>query len=222
MRLTRRDALAALGAVGAAGTVAGAAGLAGRSPPRADDGDRDLDGDALATLVAAAEVLFPSAVEGHRSFVETYVLGRTADRPAHRAGVAAAVATVDDAAREWYGDAYADLPAADRDAVLRELGAETAEPNPEGTVSERVRYYVVNDLLYALYSSPTGGRLVGIENPIGFPGGTASYRRATPRERDADGSDDASIDESGPAGRVDPPRDTERGRNGGGRRGQNG
>jgi len=41
----------------------------------------------------------------------------------------------------------------------------------------RVRYYLVNDLLFALYSSPTGGKLVGIENPQGHPGGTGSYQQ---------------------------------------------
>jgi hypothetical protein len=40
-----------------------------------------------------------------------------------------------------------------------------------------VRYYVVNELLLALYASPTGGELVGIENPQGHPGGTASYQQ---------------------------------------------
>ncbi|MEA5408870.1 hypothetical protein VB773_15715 [Haloarculaceae archaeon H-GB2-1] len=53
----------------------------------------------------------------------------------------------------------------------------TAEPNPDGTTAERVRYYLVNEPLYALYASPTGGTLVGIENPQGHPGGTESYQR---------------------------------------------
>jgi hypothetical protein len=57
------------------------------------------------------------------------------------------------------------------------LGVRTAEPDPDGTDVERVRYYVVNELLFALYSSPTGGELVGLENPQGHPGGIDSYRR---------------------------------------------
>jgi hypothetical protein len=39
-----------------------------------------------------------------------------------------------------------------------------------------VRHLVVNDLLYALYASPTGARLAGLENPPGHPGGIESYR----------------------------------------------
>jgi hypothetical protein len=187
VNLSRRDALAALGAVGAVGAT-GAMALAGRGAPRADDGDAGeadahLPASARDVLVAAADVLYPSAVEEHRAFVETYALGRTADRPAYRAGVRAAAEAVDEAAREWYDAGFADLSPADRDALLRELGTDTAEPDPEGTVSERVRYYVVNDLLFALYASPPGGRLVGIENPVGYPGGIASYRRGPDGER---------------------------------------
>jgi hypothetical protein len=61
--------------------------------------------------------------------------------------------------------------------VLDEMGVDTADPDPEGPDPARVRFYVVNDLLFALYASPTGGELVGIENPQGHPGGTDSYRR---------------------------------------------
>lgn len=194
MQLTRRDAVAALAAVGAVG----AGSLAARyGPPRADDGEgseRDsAGGDAgaeshlstalLDLMDAAAAVVFPSEVEGRRAFVDRYVLGRTDGREAYRRGLADAAAELDAIARDWRGAPFADLPAAERDELLRGLGVETADPDPEGTVSERVRFYVVNDLLFAFYSSPTGGRLVGIENPVGHPGGTESYQRASMPDR---------------------------------------
>jgi hypothetical protein len=162
VRLTRRDALAAL------------AGVAGAST--AGCGARGTD-DSLptASLVAVAETVYPSGVSGHREFVETYVAGRVRDRPDYRETLTGTVADLDRTAREWYGDALADLPRADRDALLREVGVETAEPRPDGTLAERARY-AVNDLLYALYTSPTGGELVGTANPPGHPGGTESYR----------------------------------------------
>jgi hypothetical protein len=97
--------------------------------------------------------------------------------------------TLDDLAHDWHGAAFADLDSAVRDRLLRDLGVETADPDPDGPISERVRYFVVNDLLFAFYSSPTGGRLVGIENPIGHPGGHESYQRASMDERSAEGSD---------------------------------
>lgn len=172
MELTRRDALAALTS---AGIVVGAGAAALSQDRLAEErGDPDVDVD---TLVAVGEVVYPSEVEGVREFVETYVAGRTADRPDYRAGMADALAVVDDRARRWFDGPYAALDRDDRDATLRQLGADAIEPDPEGRAPARVRYYVVNELLYAFYTSPTGGSLVGTENPIGHPGGATSYRR---------------------------------------------
>jgi len=169
MRLTRRDALVALGATGVAGVGVGAGVLA------FDDSDEPAP-DLEATLVGVAEVVYPSGVEGIPSFVETYSLGRMRGREDYRSGVEAAVRTVDEAAREWYDGAFADLDVATRESVVRELGADEAVPDPDGSRAERVRYYLVNELLYAFYASPTGGELAGIENPPGYPGGTESYQ----------------------------------------------
>lgn len=180
MDLSRRDALAALAAAGAVG---GGVALAGRGGD--DAGDDTLGNDALDTLVAVAHVVYPSEVEGIEGFVRTYADGRYADRPERRAGLVAAVSDLDAAARDFFDAPVTDLPPEDRNRLLRELGVDTADPVPDGTLSERVRFHVVNELLYALYASPTGGRLVGIENPIGHPGGTESYRRA--RMEDEDG-----------------------------------
>ncbi|MGQ4555444.1 gluconate 2-dehydrogenase subunit 3 family protein [Halobellus sp. GM3] len=187
MKLTRRDALAALSAAGAAvggGVIAG-----GLEPPRADAGTAavetgpsatpSLSTDLLDLLDAVAEVVYPSGVEGRRAFVESYVLGRTEDRPAYREGLREAAAQLDAVARDWRGAPFAELEPDARDRLLRDLGVETADPDAEGPITERIRFYLVNDLLFAFYSSPTGGRLVGIENPIGHPGGTESYRRAS-------------------------------------------
>lgn len=203
MELTRRDALAALAAVGA--TVGGGV-LAGRfEPPRADDaagsgGDATGDGagpgvslstDLLTLLDAVAEVVYPDGVENRRAFVDSYVVGRVADRPAYREGLREAAAQLDAVARDWYDAAYADLDTDTRDRILRDLGVETAEPDPEGPLTDRIRFFLVNDLLFAFYASPTGGRLVGIENPIGYPGGIGSYQRATmPPADDGEGGDE--------------------------------
>ncbi|WP_380676828.1 gluconate 2-dehydrogenase subunit 3 family protein [Salinigranum sp. GCM10025319] len=189
MRLSRRDALAALAGLGAVGGGAALVELGGRGPPVADDAGSDaatgdperrtaeVDDDALAVLVAAAETLYPSEVEGHATFVETYVGGRVERDPDHREGLLSAVAELDAVARDWYGDAFPTLARETRDRLLRDLGVDAADPDPEGSISEQLRFYVVNDLLYAFYTSPAGGRLAGIENPTGYPGGIQSYQR---------------------------------------------
>jgi hypothetical protein len=61
-----------------------------------------------------------------------------------------------------------------------------------------VRYYVVDELLYAFYASPVGGGMAGIENPPGYPGGTESYQEG-PRaaERSTDGTTPTDTPEEG-------------------------
>jgi hypothetical protein len=196
MELSRRDALVAL-----AGGVAVGGAVLGSDPNAAGTPDHESRDEALAdatpsdsapptvrtTLVAAAEVLYPSGVDGVETFVETYVAGRyerdESGGADYAAGVETAVADLDATARDWHGASFAALDAEGRDRLLRDLGVDAADPDPDGTISERVRRFVVDDLLYALYTSPTGGRLVGIENPIGHPGGTESYQRATMDDR---------------------------------------
>lgn len=178
MELTRRDALAALAA---SGVAVGTGTMLEGNPFASADSDSTSDDanaeDHMDTLLAVSEVVYPTEVSGVEEFVRTYVLGRTQDRPAYRDGMVAALSTLDEYARAWYDADFRELDAETRDSVLDQLDVDTASPDPEGADRERVRYYVVNELLYALYSSPTGGKLVGIENPQGHPGGTGSYQR---------------------------------------------
>ena len=169
MELTRRDVVAALGAAGvAAGAGALGSGLLDDDP---------LDEHDVATLVAVAETVYPSAVEGVESFVREYSVARVRDRPEYGRGVADAVAVLDDRGRDWFGGQFRHLDADTRRTVLDQMGVDAANPNPSGADRERVRYYLVNEVLFALYTTPTGGRLAGIENPQGHPGGTDSYQR---------------------------------------------
>lgn len=168
MELTRRDAVAALAALGVGGTLSGCV-----APPGSDPIDVERIRE---TLIAAADVVYPTDVSGTATFVEAFLEGRLADST-HAAGLDEAVAELDDNAAFWYDDRFAALSVADREQVLRNVGADTADEDPDGMPDERVRYYVVNDLLLALYASPAGGELVGLENPQGHAGGLESYQR---------------------------------------------
>lgn len=195
MKLTRRDALAAL-------TVGGVAVGIGATVPdyeRADTSTEDatpaessvpdpsemveppteFDDHERETLLAVARVVYPSVVTGVDPFVITYLDGRTTER-GYAAGVVEAVEKLDGLGQNWYHGRFVELDRETQERLLREVGADTADPDPEGSPAERVRYYLVNELLFALYASPTGGELVGIENPQGHPGGLASYQRGPP------------------------------------------
>jgi hypothetical protein len=183
MELSRRDALAALAAGGVA--VGGGAALydattddgSASSADPSDGTEGGVGHHERETLVAVADVVYPSAVTGTREFVETYLEGRTVERPDYAAGAAEAVAKLDDLGESWHGSRFIDLEEGSRERLLREVGADTADPDPDGSPAERVRYYLVNELLYALYTSPTGGELVGIANPRGHSGGVETYQR---------------------------------------------
>ena len=169
MELTRRDAVAALGALGAGTAAAGCL----QQDATGEEGD---DESIRETLVAAAEVLYPSAVTGIDEFVDRFLSGRLDDGP-HAEGLREAVDALETRAEAWYDGSLATLTVEERDSLLRETGAAAADEDPDGTAAERIRYYIVNELLLALYSSPTGGELVGIENPQGHAGGLESYQR---------------------------------------------
>ncbi len=170
MELTRRDALVALGA---AGTAAGGA----YAVSNLDYDEEPTAERVVERLPPVAEVVYPSEVDVTHDFLETYVVGRVDEREGYLEGVIGALDTLDGYARRLNDEGFRDASVERRDQLLRQMGVDEAEPDPDGTDAERFRYYVVNELQYALYTSPVGGKLVGIENPVGYPGGTESYRR---------------------------------------------
>ncbi|WP_324662117.1 gluconate 2-dehydrogenase subunit 3 family protein [Haloarcula sediminis] len=171
--LDRRDVLKALGAAGIA--VGGGAALL-------EWADNDGDGTVVTdherrTLHAVARTVYPSEVDGVGSFVDGYMSRRLRDDLERADAVLDALSALDSYAREWEDTDFRQLDPAKQEETLRAMGVADADPVPDGAPRERVRYYLVNELVYGLYSSPTGGELVGIENPQGHPGGTESYQR---------------------------------------------
>nr|WP_276261610.1 gluconate 2-dehydrogenase subunit 3 family protein [Haloglomus sp. DT116] len=173
--------MAALTAAGASTALGGTLSWAVLNGDGADTSDGSdagsFDERERETLVALAEHLYPSAVSGVPEFVERYTVGRVRDRPEYAAGMREALATLDGYALDWTGDRFVDLPPDRRGTLLSSMGVTVATPEPDGLDPERIRFYLVNELLFALYTTPTGGELVGIENPQGHPGGTTSYHR---------------------------------------------
>lgn len=172
MELTRRDALLVLAGGGLVGVTAS------RREAGSDSGSPIGQTD-VRTLAAVAEVLYPSAVEPTPEFVETYVIGRHGSEDRYQTGLREALETLRRWSTRLTGKELHTLPPDRREHVLRAEGADLSYPDPEGTDAQQVRYYVVDDLLYALYATPKGAALVGQPNPAGYPGGTESYRANT-------------------------------------------
>jgi len=176
MKLTRRDALLALAG---GGLVASAA----VAEDTTDVGDATVSENDLDTLAALAEVLYPSTVTVTDRFLETYVLGRRSVDKQYMIGLNEALDVVRSTSRHETGRSYASLDTALGSDVLRATGADRAYADPQGTVAERIRYYVIDELMYALYTTPKGAALAGNQNPTGYPGGTEAYQQ---RPRSAD------------------------------------
>ncbi|MFD1597922.1 gluconate 2-dehydrogenase subunit 3 family protein [Halobellus rarus] len=173
MELTRRDAVAALFAGG--GSVIPAV----RDVPElvgepSASGGVEITDDGVGVLTAVARVVYPSEVTGIGEFVDQYVRGLP---PARQREIASAARALDKRARGTHGAAMSALSPTECDSVLRSMGVDRTVSSPDGSVPQRVRYHVVNQLLYGLYTSPRGSRLLGVENPIGHPGGYESYQK---------------------------------------------
>lgn len=185
LRLTRRDALAAIAAGGLVGgsLLASELAVGERGDASEQAGDRFEDAE-VGTLVAVATAVYPTAVSTDPSFVEAYTRRVSPER---RAAMRDAMAALDDHTRRLRGRPFTALSPSGREAALRDLGVDRVHPRPDGTDPERIRYHLVNTLLYALFSTPRGSELVGITNPVGYPGGYESLVR--PPTEATDGGD---------------------------------
>lgn len=182
MELSRRDALAALVAAGVGVSIEttanppSSAQAPKQSPPdHVRSSHSTLSSHEFHTLTNIAQVIYPKNVTGITPFIDTYLTGRT--DPGFLTGVSEAVAVLDDHAQDWYNALFVNLTPETQRQLLTELGTTTAVPDPTGSPAGKIRYYLINELLFALYTSPTGASLVGLDNPQGYPGGIESYQR---------------------------------------------
>lgn len=188
MKLTRRDALRALVVGGgAAGGSLAVSELLVSDTVQGDDSHlstRDIE-----TLHSVAEVVYPSEVMVTVEFIETYTNRLDDDR---LGALTATISELDSVTNSTYGDRFAELPSRSRrEQVLRSLGVDRVPSRPDGTVPERVRYHLVNSLLYALFTTPKGSKLAGVESPRGHAGGFAPYRKMEEEPTETEPTEDA-------------------------------
>lgn len=165
---TRRDMLSAV----AIGTVGGVL-LASVPIQRDHDRPRERDtsalrDDELSTVAGVADVVYPTSVSISTEFLLGYA--RRLD-PSRMAEFRAVLRELNRESRVVFGMDFGDASDDEREALLRALGVDSTYPRPDGTLAGRIRYHVVNGLLYALFTTPSGTQLVGVDNPKGHPGG---------------------------------------------------
>jgi len=178
MELTRRRAVTTILA-GGLGTSAGVWSLSTLSEATEEsEAPSELTDSELELIESLAEIVYPSELSTGAVLVESYLRYQPPDRLRE---IRNASRSLDISARRRYGAPFATLTASESETLLREMGVDRAAPDRDGTVPERVRHYLVNGLLYALFTDPAGSRLVGIDNPRGYPGGYESYAEP-PRE----------------------------------------
>lgn len=169
MRLNRRRTLLGLlGATSIAGL--GAFELGDRAVPV----ERTLSNRAVADLLAIADLVFPAESGTFEPAVTGYVSRLSEARRR------ALLRDLSELNRVAYGQTGSPVRALSREELGRlfeALGVNRVEPDSQGVLAERVRFRLVNSLLYALLTHPSGTRQFGIENPVGYPGGFASYTR---------------------------------------------
>lgn len=178
--LTRRGFFTALGGTGLAATSYGYGIDSGRSltaATKTQSGSHPASQYHIDVMTAIARAVYPSAVSVDSSFIESRVFGRVEPKTDHFENLVAAIEAVDSHARARFGGGVTDISAARRRRVLQSMGVTTVHPTADGTTAERIRFYLLNDLLYALFTSSVGGELMGIDNPPGYPGGREAYRR---------------------------------------------
>jgi len=164
MELTRRDALTAL-------TAAGVAATAGCSGLLADDQTATEDDAQMDTMLALGEVLYPSQTGVTEEFIDTYLMGRIVDDEAYQSALADGVETLNERAQDAEGTTFADLDESQRVSLIEDTELRSGDSVADGSPVERVNYFLIDELLFAFYSSPVGGELVGNPNPRGWPGG---------------------------------------------------
>ncbi|MEZ3115639.1 hypothetical protein RYH80_06885 [Halobaculum sp. MBLA0147] len=158
---TRRGALL----VGAAGVAGGLTRLSGR---RSGTADRTV---ARLQTVATA-VLPPDA--GHRAVAETTISRLSPDRFDRLRSLCR---RLDRRARVETGRPLSSLSGSDCRDLLAHLGVFRVQSRADGTLVERYRHHLTNALMYTYLVTPAGTAPLGIDNPVGYPGGFESYRR---------------------------------------------
>lgn len=167
MKLTRRKTL--LGLLGLSSTASlGVYELSDEYDKRRGSlSRRHLEG-----LLTIADVVHPSEPDQFETILTGYVTGLTDSRKRVLLGT---LAELDQVSYSQLGIPFRSLSASEATLLLKALGVDRVQSSPQGPLAERIRFHLVNSVLYAVLTDPVGTNVLGIDNPVGHPGGFSSY-----------------------------------------------
>jgi len=170
MKRTRRRTF--LGLVGASSVLGlGAYELTGGTRST----DEDIPPHVVEGMLTVADAVYPGDPEPFRSILRRYVdrLGES-----RLGGLLETLAELDQISSRYSGSLFRSLSGAEATRLFERLGVNRVQSRRAGTLSERVRFHLVNSVLYAILTDPAGTERFDVGNPAGYPGGFDSYTRS--------------------------------------------
>jgi hypothetical protein len=161
-----------LGLVGASSVLGlGAYELTGGSRPT----DEDIPPHVVDGMVTVADAVYPGDPEQFRPVVRSYTT-RLGD--SRRGELLGTLSELDRISSRHAGSPFRTLAGPEATRLLERLGVNRVQSRRQGTLSERVRFHLVNSVLYAILTDPAGTGRFDIDNPAGYPGGFDSYTQS--------------------------------------------
>lgn len=171
MNLSRREAL--LGLLGVStGVSLSTYELTGNR--YGSDGRRSLSRRDREALLTIADIVHPANPGGFEPVIARYVRRLPASRERALLGT---LSELDGVSRRQLGAGFGSLSTPEARLLLEGLGVDGVQSNRQGTLAERIRFHLINSVMYALLTDPSGTAVLGIDNPVGYPGGFSSYTR---------------------------------------------
>lgn len=165
MTPSRRGVLAGV----VSGSTLGALAVSGLAEFRAPEIDHLSDRD-LEVLLAIADAIHPTEPTRFRSPLVRYLEEKSDQR---RGELQYTRIEFDQLAVRRTGAGFVSMNARQARLFLHTIGVSRVQSQRKGTLVERIRFHLLNTVLYVTMTDPAGTAIFDISNPIGYPGGMA-------------------------------------------------
>ena len=124
--------------------------------------------DDIESLLTVAGIVHPAESEAFEPVLSSY-LNQLSD--SRTQSILETIAELNKISRRRLGRPFHILSRNEAEQLFTILGVNRVQAAPNGTLAERIRFHLVNSVIYALMTNPNGTREFEIQNPVGYPGG---------------------------------------------------